>query len=68
MIKKLGLIAAIGALRGNGRSLRPYQLPDVGDVSKWLADNELLDPEGPQEMFEPLAERGLFRRRKRLLQ
>ena len=66
-IEELGMIAAIEKLRGDGRSLRPYQLPDVGEVSKWLADNELLDPEGPEEMFEPLTKRGLFRRRKRLL-
>ena len=57
-----GMIAAIDALRGNGRSLRPYELPDPGSATKWLADNELLDPEGPDEMFEPLARRGLFRR------
>lgn len=66
-IAKLGLIAAIEKLRGDGRSLRPYQLPVVSDASKWLADNELLDPEGPEEMFEPLAKRGLFRRRRRLV-
>ena len=66
-VEKLGLIAAVEQLRGDGRSLRPYRLPDVGEVPKWLADNELLDPEGPEEMFEPLADRGLFRRRRRLL-
>ncbi|WP_419808339.1 phospholipase D-like domain-containing protein [Sphingomonas sp.] len=58
-----GLIGAIEALRGNRRSLRPYELPDLGDAGRWLADNELLDPEGPDEMFEPLSDRGLFRRR-----
>ncbi len=65
-IGRLGIIAAIETLRGKGRSLRPYQLPEVGEVPKWMADNELLDPEGPDEMFEPLADRGLFRRRGRL--
>ncbi len=30
-----------------------------------LADNEVLDPEGPDEMFEPLTRRGLFRRPRR---
>lgn len=58
-----GLIAAIEGLRGAGRTLRPYQLPDLGASAKWLADSELLDPEGPEEMFEPLTGRGLFRRR-----
>ena len=56
------LIAAIEALRGEGRSLRPYQVPALNDVEKWLADNELLDPEGPEEIFKPLSQRGLLRR------
>ena len=59
------LIAAIEALRGAGRGLRLYQIPDLAEVEKWLADNEVLDPEGPEEMFESLAKRGLFRRLRR---
>lgn len=59
-----GLLPAIEDLRGDGRSLRPYELPDLGATAKWLADSELLDPEGPEEMFEPLTARGLFRRRR----
>ncbi|MBB3950521.1 phospholipase D-like domain-containing protein [Aureimonas jatrophae] len=55
------LIATIEALRGSGRSLRPYEVPDLSSVEAWLADNEVLDPEGPEEMFEPLSRRGLFR-------
>lgn len=57
-----GLIGAVEALRGDGRSLRPYVLPDLGSAVEWLADSELLDPEGAEEMFEPLSQRGLFRR------
>lgn len=56
------LIAAIEALRGPGRSLRPYEVPDLNAVEGWLADNEVLDPESPSEMFEATAKRGLFRR------
>jgi phosphatidylserine/phosphatidylglycerophosphate/cardiolipin synthase-like enzyme len=56
------LIATIEQLRGPGRSLRPYEVPDLGEVEKWLADNEVLDPEHPEEMFEGFAKRGLFRR------
>jgi phosphatidylserine/phosphatidylglycerophosphate/cardiolipin synthase-like enzyme len=56
------LIATIDRLRGNGRSLRLYEAPDLSAVEEWLADNEVLDPEGPEEMFEPLARRGLFQR------
>ncbi len=53
------LIGAIEALRGPGRSLRPYELEDVSGVTAWLADNEVLDPEAPGEMFEALSERRL---------
>jgi phosphatidylserine/phosphatidylglycerophosphate/cardiolipin synthase-like enzyme len=57
------LIAAIEALRGQGRSLVPLEIPELSDVEKWLADNELLDPEGAEEMFKPLSQRrGLLRR------
>jgi phosphatidylserine/phosphatidylglycerophosphate/cardiolipin synthase-like enzyme len=56
------LIATIEKLRGQGKTLRRYETPDLSSVEKWLADNEVLDPEGPDEMFEPLSNRGLFRR------
>lgn len=56
------LIGAIEGLRGEGRTLRPYRMPEISDGAAWLADNEVLDPEGPTEMFEPLSRRGLFRR------
>lgn len=59
------LIATIERLRGTGRSLRPYEVPDLDAVEKWLADNEVLDPEGPAEMFEATTHRGLFRGRLR---
>ena len=57
------LIATIERLRGPGRSLRPYQVPDLPDFEKWLADNEVLDAEGPDEMFEPFSGKGLWRGR-----
>jgi len=57
------LIAVIEALRGDGRSLRPYEIDDLSAVEKWLADNEVLDPESPDEMFEPFSGKGLFRGR-----
>ncbi|MDB5717077.1 MAG: phospholipase [Sphingomonas bacterium] len=55
------LIATIEALRGSGKTLQAYETPDLNAVEKWLADNEVLDPEGPEEMFEALSGRGLFR-------
>lgn len=63
VIADRGLIAGIEELRDKpGRTLRPYVTPNVNDVQAWLADNEVLDPEGPSEMLEPLASKGLFRR------
>lgn len=55
------LIAAIEALRCDARSLVRYAVPDLPAIEAWLADNEVLDPEGPAEMFEPFAGRSLFR-------
>ncbi|RZM28688.1 MAG: phospholipase, partial [Sphingomonas sp.] len=43
-------------------TLRPFDEPDLSAIEEWLADNEVLDPEGPEEMFEVLSKRGLFRR------
>ncbi len=57
------LIQTIDALRQRTRKLRPYILPEVNDVAAWLAENEILDPEGADEIFESLSSRGLFRRR-----
>ena len=51
------LIATIEELRGDGRSLRPYEVSDLGTVTEWLADNKILDPEGPGEMFEAVSQR-----------
>lgn len=60
-----GLIAAIEAHRGpqgEGRTLIPYEIPELTDFQAWLADNEILDPEGPDKIFEPLGRRkGLIR-------
>lgn len=46
------LIATIEELRGPYRSLRDYLVPDLSSVEQWLADNEVLDPENPDDMFE----------------
>jgi len=44
-------------LQTAGRSLRDYRLPELSSLGEWLADTKLLDPEGPDEMFEPLSRR-----------
>lgn len=67
------LIAAIEGLRGRGKTLEPYVPLKLGRFRTWLADNEVLDPEGPDEMFEPLDRRpgllsGLDRMRRRMRQ
>ncbi|MES2291560.1 MAG: phospholipase D-like domain-containing protein [Pseudomonadota bacterium] len=70
IVRTGSLIAAIDSLRfigrknakGRRRTLIDYVVPDLSAVEAWLADNEVLDPEGPEEMFEALDERGLFRR------
>jgi phosphatidylserine/phosphatidylglycerophosphate/cardiolipin synthase-like enzyme len=51
------LIATIERLRSAGRSLFPYEVPELDTVRAWLADNKVLDPEGPNEMFEAISKR-----------
>ena len=56
------LIETVERLRGTGRSLRPYQPPDLNEIEKTLADNQALDPENPDELFEPFSSGKLLRR------
>ena len=57
------MVAAIGSLPREGKRLEPFDLRPLTETEKSLADNALLDPERPDEMFEPIARRrGLFRR------
>ncbi len=53
------LIATIEALRGSGRSLELLDLTKPGPFDEFIAENELLDPTSPDDMFESLTERGL---------
>ncbi len=55
------LIAVIEALRVSGRTLVPYATPELSGLEEWVADNEILDPSGPEEIFESPARRGLFK-------
>jgi phosphatidylserine/phosphatidylglycerophosphate/cardiolipin synthase-like enzyme len=65
------VIKAVEALRENRRPGEPgmkrtlvsYETPDVSGLAEWIADNEILDPEGPEAVFEPIEKRGLFRGR-----
>lgn len=57
------LIATIDTLRNRatGRTLIPFEMPELNGVEEWLADNEILDPEGGDAIFEPLGKRSLFK-------
>lgn len=44
-----------------GRQLRAYEPPEKDEIEETLAGSELLDPERPDDMFEPFAKGGLFR-------
>jgi phosphatidylserine/phosphatidylglycerophosphate/cardiolipin synthase-like enzyme len=54
------LFVVIDTLNEQGR-MKPFEQPDLSAVEKWLADNEVLDPEGPAQMFEVRDRHGLFR-------
>jgi len=56
------LIGAIEALRGQGRTLRPYTPEEVGPLEALAGEAEPLDPEGPLAANEPLTSPSLWRK------
>jgi phosphatidylserine/phosphatidylglycerophosphate/cardiolipin synthase-like enzyme len=62
---RLGLIGAIEALRGRGRTLVPLDPGEPSELEKTLAETEALDPESAGEAFEPIARPGLLARLRR---
>lgn len=52
--------------RETGRYLKPYHPPELSEAERTLAESQLLDPEHPDDMFEPFAKGGLFRKGGRL--
>lgn len=54
MIQSLGM--------GRSRTLRRFELEEPSEAEKKLAESGLLDPEKPDELLEPFAKGGLFRR------
>jgi phosphatidylserine/phosphatidylglycerophosphate/cardiolipin synthase-like enzyme len=63
------LVDAIEALRADGRTLDLLDLVKPGPLDRFIADNELLDPENADGFLDPIGERGLrkhWRRARRL--
>ncbi len=50
----------------DGKHISRLPLDDLDDFQAELADSAILDPERPQDRFEPIARRGLFRATGRL--
>lgn len=53
---------AVEQLRHKGRRLERLALPALTDAEKALADKAMLDPETPDEFFEPFAKKSIFSR------
>lgn len=53
------MVAAVEALRGNGKTLELLEMEDIGAAEEFIASNELLDPESPEALLDPIAKRGL---------
>ena len=62
-LARTGSMKAFIAVYGTraSRQLRSYEPPEKGEIEETLAGSELLDPERPDDMFEPFAKGGLFR-------
>lgn len=57
------MIALFDSAQATGKRVQPFALRPLSDAEKAFADNALLDPERPEELFEPFStRRGLFRR------
>ena len=68
LLEKHGSMACLidHACTEGGRNLVRYHPPELNDVEQKLAESALLDPEDPEDMFEPFAKGGLFREGSRL--
>lgn len=63
LLEKYGSMKALieGEGTAPGRHLRHYVAPDLTEAQQKLAESEFLDPEHPENMFEPFAKGGLLR-------
>lgn len=55
------LIGTIECLRGQGKTLVPFDPGEWSDATLAIGRTEALDPESVDERFEPLSNRGLYR-------
>ncbi|WP_315762173.1 phospholipase D-like domain-containing protein [Sphingomonas sp. Y38-1Y] len=53
------LVETVERLRGSGRTLRPFDPPEKGDLQRDIARSQALDPEHPEQAFEPAHHGGL---------
>ena len=53
---------AVKQLTHEGRHLARLTLPELTDAEKALADQSVLDPESPEDFFEPFAKKSIFRK------
>jgi phosphatidylserine/phosphatidylglycerophosphate/cardiolipin synthase-like enzyme len=58
------MIALAESAPRSGKCLQPFALRPLTEAEKAVADNALLDPERPEDLFEPIMRRrlGLFRK------
>ncbi|WP_246034379.1 phospholipase D-like domain-containing protein [Qipengyuania marisflavi] len=68
MLERFGSMATMidHSQEDQSRRLVRYHPPDLNDAEENLAESQFLDPESPDEMFEPFAKGGLFRKGSRL--
>lgn len=70
-LQALSMVDAVEALRGDGKTLELLDMEKLGATKEFIAANELLDPESPDAMLDPIAKRGLSKswaRGRRLLE
>ena len=60
--KTKSLIGCIEGLRGQGRTLVPFEPEEPNETESAVAKSELLDPEAPDGLFEPRVRPGLMAR------
>ena len=68
LLKQQGSMTAMidHSITEDGRNLIRYHPPELNDVQEEVAESGILDPERPDDLFEPFAKTGLFRKGSRL--